>query len=174
MNIGTKGHFAVAAMLDLALHDGQGAVPLSAIGLRQHISKSTLELLFSRLLHHGMVASFHGPGGGYTVGRSVDDVTIAEIISAVQDPPVHTNPSQTSSVLDSTQNLSDAFNAEILQFTHAVSLGSMVLAQQELLNKADIQPSTMRGVFRRPDQFTIPRHVPTSVFELGRSRTQST
>lgn len=64
MRLTTKGRYAVTAMLDLALHGGEGPVSLADISVRQEISLSYLEQLFSRLRRHQLVASVRGPGGG--------------------------------------------------------------------------------------------------------------
>ena len=69
MRLTTKGRYAVTAMLDLALHAGDGPVCLGDISRRQEISLSYLEQLFTRLRRNGLVASVRGPGGGYRLRR---------------------------------------------------------------------------------------------------------
>lgn len=86
MRLTTKGRFAVTAMIDLALRHGTGPVTLSAISERQEISLSYLEQLFGKLRRHQIVASVRGPGGGYNLGRRAEDVTIADILIAVDEP----------------------------------------------------------------------------------------
>lgn len=73
MQVATKGRLAVTAMLDLALRAEYGSIALSAIGARQRVSLSYLELLFARLRRHGLVRSTRGPGGGYGLARSAAD-----------------------------------------------------------------------------------------------------
>jgi Rrf2 family iron-sulfur cluster assembly transcriptional regulator len=85
MRLTTKGRYAVTAMLDLALHKNSGPITLSEISLRQGISLSYLEQLFSRLRRHGLVMSTRGPGGGYALARSTEDIAIADIIIAVDE-----------------------------------------------------------------------------------------
>ncbi|OOZ36178.1 Fe-S cluster assembly transcriptional regulator IscR [Solemya velesiana gill symbiont] len=85
MRLTTKGRYAVTAMLDLAFHFGEGPITLADIAQRQDISLSYLEQLFSRLRKRELVSSVRGPGGGYVLGRSADNIFIAEVISAVDE-----------------------------------------------------------------------------------------
>lgn len=86
MRLTTKGRFAVTAMLDLALNSGNGPVPLAGISQRQSISLSYLEQLFGKLRRHKLVESVRGPGGGYYLARPTEQVSVADIIIAVDEP----------------------------------------------------------------------------------------
>jgi Rrf2 family iron-sulfur cluster assembly transcriptional regulator len=81
----TKGRYAVTAMLDLAFHGETKPVTLTDIAKRQGISLSYLEQLFSRLRRDGMVEGVRGPGGGYQLSRETDQISIADIITAVDE-----------------------------------------------------------------------------------------
>lgn len=85
MRLTTKGRYAVTAMLDLAFHSQKSPVTLTDIATRQIISLSYLEQLFARLRKAGMVTGVRGPGGGYQLSRNPDDISIAAIISAVDE-----------------------------------------------------------------------------------------
>ncbi|WP_016954971.1 Fe-S cluster assembly transcriptional regulator IscR [Catenovulum sp. SX2] len=85
MRLTSKGRYAVTAMLDVALHAKNGPVPLADISERQDISLSYLEQLFARLRKQGVVSSVRGPGGGYLLGRELDDISIGQIIVAVDE-----------------------------------------------------------------------------------------
>lgn len=85
MKLTTKGRYAVTAMLDLALHKEQGPVNLADISSRQGISLSYLEQLFSRLRKQGLVVSSRGPGGGYLLGKPVQDISVSDVICAVDE-----------------------------------------------------------------------------------------
>lgn len=85
MRLTTKGRYAVTAMLDLAIHHGEGPITLADIAQRQGISLSYLEQLFSRLRKRQLVSSVRGPGGGYTLGRDAGDISVAEVITAVDE-----------------------------------------------------------------------------------------
>ncbi|MFA5663351.1 Fe-S cluster assembly transcriptional regulator IscR [Castellaniella sp.] len=86
MRLTTKGRFAVTAMIDLALRHHSGPVTLAAISGRQNISLSYLEQLFGKLRRHELVDSVRGPGGGYTLARHARDISVADIIFAVDEP----------------------------------------------------------------------------------------
>ncbi|MGQ9658750.1 MAG: Fe-S cluster assembly transcription factor [Thermochromatium sp.] len=85
MRLTTKGRYAVTAMLDLALHQGQGPIALADIAQRQGISLSYLEQLFAKLRKRGLVTSVRGPGGGYHLARPPAAIHIAEVITAVDE-----------------------------------------------------------------------------------------
>ena len=85
MRLTTKGRYAVTAMLDLALHSDKGPVSLSDISSRQGISLSYLEQLFSKLRKKSLVNSVRGPGGGYRLSRSNNDIFVAQIVDAVNE-----------------------------------------------------------------------------------------
>lgn len=85
MKLTTKGRYAVTAMLDLALHYGEGPITLADIAQRQGISLSYLEQLFSRLRKRSLVSSVRGPGGGYSLGKEAKEIFVGEVISAVDE-----------------------------------------------------------------------------------------
>jgi len=85
MKLSTKGRHAITAMMELALRHNTGPVTLADISVEQSISVSYLEQLFARLRNHGLVTGMRGPGGGYCLRRPATEITIAEILSAVDD-----------------------------------------------------------------------------------------
>ncbi len=85
MRLTTKGRYAVTAVLDLALHQQGGPVSLAAISERQCISLSYLEQLFAKLRRQGVVDSTRGPGGGYSLNRDAADISVSEVILAVDE-----------------------------------------------------------------------------------------
>jgi cysteine desulfurase len=86
MRLTTKGRFAVTAMVDLALRQNRGPVTLAAISERQHISLSYLEQLFGKLRRAALVSSVRGPGGGYNLAQPPASISVADIVSAVDEP----------------------------------------------------------------------------------------
>ena len=85
MRLTTKSRFAVTAMLDVALREHEGAVSLSSIGERQQISVSYLEQLFSKLRQAGLVRACRGATGGYQLAKISSDISVAEVIAAVDE-----------------------------------------------------------------------------------------
>lgn len=85
MRLTTKGRYAVTAMLDLALHAGNGPVSLADISERQGISLSYLEQLFARLRRFNLVKSVRGPGGGYQLMKEIGEISVAQVVDAVDE-----------------------------------------------------------------------------------------
>ncbi len=85
MKLTTKGRYAVTAMLDLAIHYDDGSVTLGDIAARQGISLSYLEQLFAKLRRNGLVDSVRGPGGGYSLSRSPSEISVAQIVLAINE-----------------------------------------------------------------------------------------
>lgn len=76
----------MTAMADLAMRGGKAPVTLAAISERQNISLSYLEQLFGKLRRNNIVESVRGPGGGYYLARPSNKISIAEIVTAVDEP----------------------------------------------------------------------------------------
>ena len=85
MKLSTKGRYAVTSMLDLGLHEKVGPVTLADISRCQGISLSNLEQLFAKLRRNGLVTGVRGPGGGYRLAKQADEISIANIVTAVDE-----------------------------------------------------------------------------------------
>lgn len=85
MRVGSKGRYAVIALVDVAKHSDRGPVALAEVAERQKISLSYLEQLFSMLRRNNLVVSSRGPGGGYRLQRPAADISIGEIFRAVEE-----------------------------------------------------------------------------------------
>ena len=85
MQLTTKGRYAVTAMLDLASNESSKPVTLDMISQRQNISLSYLEQLFAKLRKAKLVKSVRGPGGGYLLNINAEDVSLTQIIEAVDE-----------------------------------------------------------------------------------------
>lgn len=86
MKLTTRGRYAVTAMLDVAMHAEPAPVTLADVAERQHLSLSYLEQLFARLRQAGLVRSSRGPGGGYRLSRPASEISVADVILAVDEP----------------------------------------------------------------------------------------
>ncbi|MBX6367555.1 MAG: Rrf2 family transcriptional regulator [Rhodospirillales bacterium] len=86
MKLGTRGRYAVMALVDLARHSEGRPVSLAEIAERQEISVSYLEQLFAKLRRCGLVRSVRGPGGGYLLAHPASETRIGDIILAVDEP----------------------------------------------------------------------------------------
>ena len=136
MRLTTKGRFAVTAMIDLALNSGDGPVTLAAISERQKISLSYLEQLFGRLRRYGLVESVRGPGGGYCLARTDADITIADVVRAVDEMLDATqcgglqNCRQAQRCM--THELWSTLNDRIYEFLSSVTLADEVKKQRQI------------------------------------------
>ena len=130
MRLTTKGRYAVTAMLDLAIHYGQGPITLSDISQRQGISLSYLEQLFSRLRKQGLVDSARGPGGGYRLSREAADISIVEVINAVDEKVDVTKCAGEGNCQDNdrclTHELWMDLSTQIHDFLGGITLGNLV------------------------------------------------
>ena len=134
MRLTTKGRFAVTAMIDLALRSHAGPVALAAISQRQQISLSYLEQLFGKLRRHELVESTRGPGGGYSLGRAADEISVADIIVAVDEPIDATQCGGKENCNDDrrciTHDLWATLNEKMNDYLSSVSLADVVSHQQ--------------------------------------------
>jgi Rrf2 family iron-sulfur cluster assembly transcriptional regulator len=167
MRLSAKGRFAVTAMIDVALHEEFAPVSLSDITLRHQVSLSYLEQIFSALLHQQLVTSVRGPGGGYRLHRNADDVSVADIIGAVEVTPQRAKVQTPSAPQDMTQDLWDSVDTKVFDFLQSVTLHSLVLQQLAKGVKVQKKPTLNRVVFKRTSSHSIRINAPTSVFALG-------
>src|SRR5687768_16488943 len=134
MRLTTKGRFAVTAMVDLALRQGGGPVTLAEISSRQKISLSYLEQLFGKLRRRSLVDSVRGPGGGYNLARDMADISVAEIILAVDEPIDATQCGGKENCRDEqkclTHDLWARLNDRIFGYLEAVTLHQLVENQR--------------------------------------------
>ncbi len=155
MKLTTKGRFAVTAMIDLALRHEGGPVTLAGISERQSISLSYLEQLFGKLRRHHLVSSVRGPGGGYRLARDAAQMSVADMISAVDEPLDATMCGGQANCKDEescmTHQLWTTLNERMFEYLNSVSLADLVQAQKaKLANSAavPVASDTRRG--RRP------------------------
>jgi len=85
MKLSTKGRYAMVALADIALQQGDGLVTLSDISRRQDISLPYLEQLFVKLRRAELVTSVRGPGGGYKLARPTTEIRVIDIFAAVDE-----------------------------------------------------------------------------------------
>jgi Rrf2 family iron-sulfur cluster assembly transcriptional regulator len=130
MRLTTKGRFAVTAMMDLAMRQTRGPVTLAAISERQHISLSYLEQLFGKLRRHQLVSSVRGPGGGYNLARQATTISVADIITAVDEPLDATQCGGKENCQDDrrcmTHDLWERLNEKMHEYLSSVSLADLV------------------------------------------------
>ncbi|MFP5345264.1 MAG: Fe-S cluster assembly transcriptional regulator IscR [Gammaproteobacteria bacterium] len=130
MKLTTKGRYAVTAMLDLALHQTGGPVALTDIAGRQGISLSYLEQLFAKLRKRGLVASTRGPGGGYRLKTGADAISIADVVSAVDEKVDATRCAGKQNCQGNqrclTHDLWNDLSGKIYEFLNGITLAQLV------------------------------------------------
>ncbi|MFO1294088.1 MAG: Fe-S cluster assembly transcription factor [Rubrivivax sp.] len=177
MRLTTKGRFAVTAMIDLGLRAQSGPVALAAISQRQHISLSYLEQLFGKLRRHQLVESTRGPGGGYSLGRAAADISVADIIVAVDEPIDATGCGGKEDCMGEdagkcmTHDLWTSLNAKMIEYLDSISLGRLVdeqLAKGVSIDEAPVKRAISSAPVVKPIKVTGPN----SVFALGAAITK--
>jgi Rrf2 family transcriptional regulator, iron-sulfur cluster assembly transcription factor len=166
MRMSTKGRFAVNALIDLALREAGGPVALATISTRQQVSLSYLEQLFSRLRRDGIVESTRGPGGGYTLGRTSAQITVADIVTAVDDPLESVESEGAADGMS--QALWLRLNATMLQHMATITLASLVDEQKAQGATVEAKP-VRRAIAPQPVVRPLRTTAPNSVFAFGRS-----
>ncbi len=128
MRISTKGRYAITAMLDLALNAKDGhKVTLADISEFQGISLSYLEQLFARLRQAKLVQGTRGPGGGYRLARAANEISITDIVVAVDDKFGQAAPlNQIDIRHQRTQELWDILSNQIQTYLSSVTLEALV------------------------------------------------
>lgn len=133
MKLSTKGRYAMVALADLAMASGDDHVSLAEISKRQDISLPYLEQLFVKLRRAGLVEAVRGPGGGYKLARSADQIRISDVMQAVEETvdAMHTGAGASGAVSGSraqslTNRLWESLSANVYVFLHQVRLSDVV------------------------------------------------
>jgi len=130
MRLSTKSRYAVTSLLDLVMHSDKGPVSLADISVRQGISLSYLEQLFAKMRRNNLVVSTRGPGGGYSLGSTPDQVCIADVINAVDEVMQVADKDVSNGSVDYepclTEQLWEELSAEIEGYLTTISLADMM------------------------------------------------
>jgi cysteine desulfurase len=127
----TKGRYAVMAMADLASHSDENATPLSVVAERQSLPLSYLEQLFVPLRRAGLVESARGRSGGYRLGKTAGEISIAAIMDAVEEetrftPCTQSDPRCSAGTPCITHGLLTALSDLNCKFLSSVSLADVI------------------------------------------------
>jgi len=178
MRLTTKGRFAVTAMIDLGLRQSSGPVTLAGISQRQQISLSYLEQLFGKLRRNELVESTRGPGGGYTLARSASEITVADIITSVDEPIDATQCAGKENCHGEgercmTHDLWASLNMRMVEFLDSVTLQKLVNEQLAKGHTVELVPSVKRAISPLPAIKPVRVNGPNSVFALGNTFAKS-
>jgi Rrf2 family iron-sulfur cluster assembly transcriptional regulator len=148
MRLSTKSRYAVTSLLDMVMHSDQGPVSLADISVRQGISLSYLEQLFAKMRRNKLVASTRGPGGGYSLKNSPEDVCIADVINAVDEKMNVTNKDVMDGSSDFepclTEQRWEELSEQIQNYLTTISLADMMQDNEvmELSRSHDLRQKT--------------------------------
>lgn len=84
MKLSTKGRYGLKAVIDIAVNSETEVVALSGIAQRQNISINYLEQLIAKLKKAGIVLSFRGAQGGYTLAKKPEEISVGDILRALE------------------------------------------------------------------------------------------
>jgi Rrf2 family iron-sulfur cluster assembly transcriptional regulator len=163
MRLSTRGRFAINAMIDLALREPQSPVALSELAARHGISLSYLEQVFAKLRQHGLVESTRGPGGGYTLGFQGDAISVADIITAIEEPLA--SGDRTNG--DMTQALCEQLQRAMVEHMKTISLRALTLEQRAKGFKSMEPKRGKKNLIKAPAPTLSRPNAPNSVFALG-------
>jgi Rrf2 family iron-sulfur cluster assembly transcriptional regulator len=160
-------------MIDLALREHVHPVPLAELAVRHHISLSYLEQVFAKLRQHGLVDSTRGPGGGYTLGKPADGITVADIISAIEDAPEQgtalLEPQTQADSQDMTRDLWNNLHTTLMAHMKTITLRSLAAEQKAKGFQVEERKTGKKGVFAKRKPEPVRTSAPNSVFALAQA-----
>src|SRR3954454_17243796 len=165
MRLTTKGRVAETAMVDLAMRQNRGPLTLAAISERQHISLSYLEQLFGKLRRAKLVSSVRGPGGGYNLAQTPQAISVAEIVTAVDETLDATQCGGKENCHDErrcmTHDLWATLNEKMYDYLSSVTLGDLVAHQngKPVAVIKDFRPAEKAGAGEKPGPAEKPEKV---------------
>jgi Rrf2 family iron-sulfur cluster assembly transcriptional regulator len=170
MKLGTKGRYAVMAMVDLAINSGDKPVALAGIAERQEISLSYLEQLFGKLRRSSLVKSVRGPGGGYVLARDDGDIRVSEIVMAVDEPmiAIRCRPGSATGCLSDksqclTHELWEELGNQIHRYLSSVSLADVI--NKRILGSSGVLDGPFAQPRAQPQPQPQPQTAPLPVME---------
>jgi Rrf2 family iron-sulfur cluster assembly transcriptional regulator len=138
MKLTTKGRYAVTALLDLAMHQQEGPTTIAQMAQRQGISSTYLERLAGIMRAKGLLKSVRGAKGGYILARPANEITVADIIEAVDEGVDATRCAGKGNChagkICLTHHLWEALNHEISGFLQRITLSALVQSPQPMAN----------------------------------------
>ncbi len=133
MKLTTKGRYAIIAMVDLTMNSEHDPVSLKDVSARHNISLSYLEQLFARLRAAGLVKSYRGPGGGYSLNKEATSINLLDVITAVDENMDQTQCSGAMNCIDEKPCLTHyiwiGLNNTINQYMKGINLNDVALRE---------------------------------------------
>ncbi|MDH5649250.1 MAG: Rrf2 family transcriptional regulator [Gammaproteobacteria bacterium] len=148
MRLSRKGRFAVTAMMNLALNHSKGPMTLTELTHDQGISLSYLEQIFANLRSKGLVGGVRGPGGGYCLARPASEITIADIVTAIEENAPITNPDSIATLYHSDRSPIHAmwndFSRDLYRFMNSVTLADCVARYRTKTRRVQSETALVR------------------------------
>jgi Rrf2 family protein len=140
MKLSTKARYGMRALIDVALHQKEGPVGLGDIAQRQEVSEKYLEHLFRQLKSAGIVRSVRGAKGGYCLSRPQEEITLLEIINALEGTLTPVNCVDDSQICSRapqcvTREIWADLKKIMEDYLKSKTLADLVKRQQEIFNK---------------------------------------
>lgn len=85
MRVTTKGRYALRAMINLAQNTGDKPLSIKKITEVEDLSPIFLEQIFTKLKKYGLIKSIRGAGGGFLLAREAADISVKDILEAVEE-----------------------------------------------------------------------------------------
>ena len=138
-----KVRFAVTAIVVSARHDPEEYWPVASVGDRRHLAGAYLEQIVGKLRRAGLLEGVRGPAGGYRLAKPADQITVIDILEAVDDPLEKASCDKNRAVCDGegeciTFDLWESLNEEIRRFLKGISLKT--LADKKKLKDQGLSP----------------------------------
>jgi len=146
MRVSAKSRHAVAALVDLGIKSVHRPVALVDILDDQDISLSYLEQIFGRLKDHGLVEGVRGPRGGYRLSREAGDISVAQIVAAVEDRSFRGRKSRITGQPSEAHRIWDSLSSEIMGFLDGITLGDLL----EQVRGSGYVPAGARRYYEMP------------------------
>lgn len=145
MKLTTKGRYAVTTLLDLASTQQTGPINIGQVANRHDISAAYLERLAGKLRDKGLLKSIRGAQGGYMLAKAPSDITVADILMAVEEKLDTTRCRGKANCqeghLCSTHHLWEQLNTKIMGFLEGITL-------QDLMVKPQARPIPIQPILR--------------------------
>jgi Rrf2 family iron-sulfur cluster assembly transcriptional regulator len=125
-------------MINIALNTSKEPKTLLEIAKYQGISLSYLEQLFALLRKHNLVSGIRGPGGGYKLSDEPGNITIAQIINAINSD---VEQKETSERKD--EVIWSTFSAKLCNYLETVTLGSLITENSSVNMSESAQTESM-------------------------------
>ena len=149
MRLSSKGQIAISGMMFLAIHGKGRAMTAAQIAADQDISVSYIEQLFANLRESELIEGVRGPGGGYRLALPASEITMADIVTSVDDRTYTMRETVIPHYGDNVRYLSQmmwsSLSRRIYKFLHDISLQECIDRVQNGESIADIPAALMQS-----------------------------